>query len=141
MIFAASICASESIEQYGEGRKGRKGWGLLSVKGVLYLWLGHADRNGGQAQLAWSRDHGTTWTFADWRFGQFGLVGFINFGKDYAGARDDFVYAYSHDGPMADGPADRFILMRVPQDRIAGARRGSSLCDGTSKASPCGQTT
>ncbi len=25
---------------------------------------------------------------------------------------------YSHDGPKADGPADRFILMRSPQDRI-----------------------
>ena len=110
---------SESIEQYGEGRKGRKGWGLLSVEGVLYLWLGHADRNGGQAQLAWSKDHGKTWMYADWRLPEFGLVGFINFGKDYAGARDEFVYAYSHDGPKADEPADRFILMRVPQDRIA----------------------
>jgi hypothetical protein len=109
---------SASIEQDGEGRKGRKGWGLLSVKGVLYLWLGHADRNGGEAQLAWSHDHGRTWTFADWRFAEFGLVGFINFGKDYAGARDEFVYAYSHDGPQADGPANRFVLMRVPQDRI-----------------------
>ena len=109
---------SASIEQYGGGRKGKKGWGLLSVKGVLYLWLGHADRNGGQAQLAWSRDYGRTWKYAGWRFERFGLVGFINFGKDYAGARDEFVYAYSHDGPQADGPADRFVLMRVPQDRI-----------------------
>ena len=109
---------SESIEQYGEGRKGRKGWGLLSVNGVLYLWLGHADRNGGQAQLAWSKDHGLTWTYADWRFAEFGLVGFVNFRKDYAGARDEFVYAYSHDGPKADEPADRFLLMRVPQDQI-----------------------
>ena len=110
---------SDSIEQYGGGRKGKKGWGLLSVKGVLYLWLGHADRNGGQAQLAWSQDHGKTWKFADWRFAEFGLIGFINFGRDYAAARDEFVYAYSHDGPRADGPADRFVLMRVPQDRIA----------------------
>jgi hypothetical protein len=109
---------SASIEQYGGGRKGRKGWGLLSVGGVLYLWMGHADRNGAQAQLAWSKDHGLTWTHADWRFAELGLVGLINFGKDYAGARDKFVYAYSHDGPRADGPADRFVLMRVPQDEI-----------------------
>ena len=110
---------SPSIEQRGAGRSGRKGWGLLSVHGVLYLWLGHADRKGGQSQLAWSKDHGTTWSYADWRFEQFGLIGFINFGRDYAGAHDEFVYAYSHDGPKADTPADRFILMRVPQDRIA----------------------
>lgn len=109
---------SDSIEQYGEGRKGMKSWGILSVKGVLYLWMGHADRNGGQAQLAWSKDHGVTWSYADWRFEEFGLVGFVNFGKDYAGARDAFVYAYSHDGPRADGPTDRFVLMRVPQDQI-----------------------
>lgn len=105
-------------EQLGGGRSGRKGWGLISVGGVLYLWMGHADQQGGQAQLAWSRDHARTWTFADWRFPQFGLVGFINFGKDNALARDDYVYAYSHDGPLADTPADRFILMRVPKDRI-----------------------
>ena len=109
---------SDSIEQRGDGRKGKKGWGILSVGGVLYLWMGHADGQGGQAQLAWSHDHGRTWTFADWRFAQFGLMGFVNFGKDYADARDDYVYAYSHDGPLADGPADRFILLRVPQDQI-----------------------
>ena len=42
----------------------------------------------------------------------------MNFGKDYAGARDDFVYAYSHDGPRADTPADRFVLMRAPKDKL-----------------------
>jgi hypothetical protein len=107
-----------SAEQMGQGRDGKKGWGLLSVKGVLYLWFGHADRMGGEAQLAWSRDHGRNWTFADWKFAEFGLVGFVNYGKDYQGARDKFVYAYSHDGPKADIPADRFILMRAPRDKL-----------------------
>ena len=46
------------------------------------------------------------------------MMGFVNFGKDYAGARDDFVYAYSHDDPRADTPADRFILMRAPKDKL-----------------------
>lgn len=105
-------------EQLGQGRAGRKGWGILCVKGVLYLWLGHADEHGACAQLAWSRDHAATWTFADWRFEEFGLVGFVNFGRNYAGARDEFVYAYSHDGPRADTPADRFVLMRAPKDRL-----------------------
>ena len=100
------------------GRAGKKGWGILCVDGTLYLWLGHADQHGATAQLAWSRDHAATWTFADWTFGEFGLVGFVNFGKDYAGARDSYVYAYSHDGPHADTPADRFILMRAPKDKL-----------------------
>jgi hypothetical protein len=106
-------------EQLGEGRKGKKGWGILSVGGTLYLWLGHADRNGGAAQLTWSKDHARTWDFADWRFDEFGLVGFVNYGKDYAGARDGYVYGYSHDGPRADTPADRFVLMRAPKGKVA----------------------
>jgi hypothetical protein len=106
-------------EQIGDGRAGKKGWGLLSVEGTLYLWLGHADGNGGATQLAWSRDHARTWNFAAWRFAQFGLLGFVNFGRDYQDSRDDCVYAYSHDGPLADTPADQFILMRVHKARLA----------------------
>jgi hypothetical protein len=105
-------------EQLGSGRQGMKGWGILAVGDVLYLWFGHADRKGGQAQLAWSRDGAKTWTFADWKFTEFGLLGFVNFGRAYGGARDDYVYSYSHDGPLADTPADRFVLLRVPRDRV-----------------------
>jgi hypothetical protein len=107
-----------AAEQLGGGRSGRKGWGLICVDGVLYLWMGHADQRGGQSQMAWSADHAQTWTFADWMFPEFGLIGFINFGKDNNQARDDHVYCYSHDGPLADTPADRFVLMRVPKNRI-----------------------
>jgi hypothetical protein len=106
-------------EQLGQGRDGLKGWGILAVDDVLYLFFGHADNKGGKARLAWSRDRAKTWTFAEWQFAEFGLVGFINYGKAYAGARDSYVYAYSHDGPLADTPADRFVLMRVPKDRVA----------------------
>ncbi|MCD6051301.1 MAG: putative penicillin binding protein [Verrucomicrobia bacterium] len=105
-------------EQLGQGRAGLKGWGMLSVEGVLYLWFGHADKKGGEARLAWSKDNAKTWTFADWKFPEFGLIGFVNYGKDYQRARDEFVYAYSHDGPKADTPADRFILMRVPKGKL-----------------------
>jgi hypothetical protein len=106
-------------EQLGQGRFGKKGWGILSVGGTLYLWLGHADNHGAAMQLAWSKDRARTWTFADWRFNELGLIGFVNFGRDYDGARDAYVYAYSHDGPRADTPADRFILMRAPKDQLA----------------------
>ena len=64
----------------------------MCAGGVLYLWLGHADQYGGQAQLAWSTDRARTWSFADWKFAEFGLIGFVNFGRDYAGARDNYVF-------------------------------------------------
>lgn len=105
---------SASIEKTGAGRKGEKAWGLVCVEGQLLMWMGHANRNGGSCRLAWSNDHGSNWQEADWQFDEFGLVGFINFGRDYAGARDTFLYAYSHDGPNADTPSDQFVLMRVP---------------------------
>jgi len=105
-------------EILGDGRAGKKGWGILSVDQTLYLWLGHADGHGGGAQLAWSHDQGETWSFADWTFDELGLIGFVNFGKDYEGARDDYVYAYSHDGPKADTPADRFVLIRALKHRL-----------------------
>jgi hypothetical protein len=115
----AGVNIRSPAEQLGQGRAGKKGWGILCVDGTLYLWFGHADHQGGAMQLAWSRDHAATWTFAEWTFPEFGMIGFVNFGKDYAGARDRFVYAYSHDHPRADTPADRFILMRAAKDRLA----------------------
>jgi hypothetical protein len=105
-------------EQLGEGRKGKKGWGILSVAGRLYVWFGHADQNGAMTQLAWSDDLARTWTFADWKFAELGLIGFVNYGRDYEQARDGFVYAYSHDGPRADTPADRFLLLRAPKEKL-----------------------
>lgn len=104
--------------QPGQGRNGLKAWGMLAVGDILYAWFGHADKKGGAAQLAWSENGARTFQFADWHFPEFGLVGFINFGRGYAGARDDYIYAYSHDGPKADQPADRFILMRAPKARV-----------------------
>lgn len=109
---------SSTGENTEYGRNGKKGSGLLMVDGVLYLWLFHADGAGGQAQLAISRDHALNWEFTDWRFEEFGLCTFINFGQNYSGARDEFVYTVTHDGPTADAPADRMILMRVPRNSI-----------------------
>ncbi len=106
-------------EQLGDGRSGKKVWGLLSVTGRLYGWFGHADQKGAAMQLGWSDDSAQTWTFADWRFDEFGMIGFISFGRNYAGARDDYIYCYSHDKPRADSPADHFILMRVLKSRVA----------------------
>jgi hypothetical protein len=106
------------IEQAGFGAAGQKASGMLMVDGVLFMWLRNADHDGHTSQLARSDDHGVTWVLADWRFDEFGYCTFLNFGRDYAGARDGYVYVYSHDHPSAYIPADRMILARVPKDRI-----------------------
>jgi CubicO group peptidase (beta-lactamase class C family) len=106
---------SPTIEQLGDGARGKKASGILMVDGVLYLWV----RNAGNSQLAWSRDRGKSWTWADWTLStSFGCPTFLNFGRDHAGARDSFVYVYSHDAGSAYEPADRMVLARVPKDRL-----------------------
>jgi len=82
---------------------------------VLYLWT----RNANNAQLAWSGDHGATWNWTDWKFtNSFGCPTFLNFGRDYAGARDSFVYLYSPDSDSAYEAVDHLVLARVPKTKI-----------------------
>ena len=104
---------SATGEFRGDGRSGRKASGLLMVDGVLYLLARNLDHAG----LAWSRDHGATWTWADWKFTtSFGCPTFLNFGKNYAGARDEFVYVYSPDGDGAY-PISSFTYLIVPKSK------------------------
>jgi CubicO group peptidase (beta-lactamase class C family) len=106
---------SSTGEQKGSGKTGKKASGILMIDGVLYLWV----RNAGNAQLAWSTDHGRTWEWADWKFTvSFGCPTFLNFGKHYAGARDNFAYVYSPDADGAYQPADRMVLARVPKGQL-----------------------
>ena len=113
--FVGENIQASSLEQRGEGRQGLKASGLLCVDAVLYLWA----RNAGNSQLAWSEDHGATWRWADWRFtNSFGCPTFLNFGRNYAGARDQFVYIYSPDSDSAYDVVDRLVLARVPKTKI-----------------------
>lgn len=104
-------------EQEGDGRSGKKACGILSVNGTLYLWARNADNNGQQVQIAKSTDNAKTWTWG-FNFKPFSHTDFIDFGKDYAGARDSYVFAVSVDGSDAYRPADRYCLMRVPKDKV-----------------------
>ncbi len=113
--FTAVNLRSPSLETFGGGANGKKASGLLMVDATLYLWARNADNS----QLAWSTDHGNSWTWSDWKFNKsFGCPTFLNYGRNYAGARDKFVYIYSHDSDSAYEPADRMVLVRVTQDRI-----------------------
>ena len=106
---------SETGEQRGDGPRGKKASGLLMMDGILYLWA----RNAGNAQLAWSDDHARTWQWCDWRFTEsFGCPTFLNYGKNYDGARDEYVYIYSPESGSAYEAADRMVMARVPKDRL-----------------------
>ncbi len=107
---------SDTGERLGDGAAGAKASGMLCVDGVLYMLV----RNVHNAQLTWSRGHGQSWQWAGWKFEtSFGAPTFLNYGRDYSGARDGFVYIYSPDSDSAYEPSDRMVLARVPQDRIA----------------------
>ena len=113
--FTAVNLRSPTFERVGDGPKGPKASGLLMVDGVLYALV----RNVDNAQLVRSADHGKTWTWSDWKFTEgFGCPTFLNYGRNYAGARDEYVYLYSHDNDGAYEPADRMVMARVPKDRL-----------------------
>jgi hypothetical protein len=113
--FQGENLRSSTAERTGGGASGPKVSGLLMVDGVLYMLI----RNTDNSQLAWSADRGKSWIWSDWRFTEsFGYPTFLNFGKNYAGARDDYVYIYSQDSDSAYKRADQMVLARVPKDRI-----------------------
>ena len=110
-----------------------KSYGILSLHGVLYMWVspGSDATNYDEARIYESANHGASWTAASWAFKKNdGLIlpTFLQFGKDYQGARDKFVYMYAnHFKPRLIGPAgDRLrihkpgeiALIRVPTTSI-----------------------
>ncbi len=114
---------------------GGKSYGILSVAGTLYLWVApQPNPHLATSQIAVSKDRGATWTLAPWTFAfADGLTvpTFLNFGRDYAGARDAYVYSYFIAPAWGPGPAKktpahtfdvhqpgRVHLARVPQDAI-----------------------
>jgi CubicO group peptidase (beta-lactamase class C family) len=113
--FRGENIRAPTLEARGDGAQGRKASGLFCVNGVLHLWA----RNAGNSQLAWSADHGRSWTWADWKFtNSFGCPTFVNFGRDNAGSRDGFAYVLSPDCDDAYASADRFVLARAPTGRL-----------------------
>jgi hypothetical protein len=113
--FVGHNIRSETGETVGDGERGRKASGMLMLDGVLHMLV----RNAGNSTLAWSADGAKTWTWSDWKFEtSFGCPTFLNYGPDYRGAPDDYVYVYSQDTDDAYTVADRVVMARVPKQRI-----------------------
>ena len=61
------------------------------------------------AKIAYSKDHGATWEFADWSLDRKDGVMMptvCNFGKNYQGAKDEYVYSYLIRFQSYEGPDD-----------------------------------
>ena len=126
--FQGENLRAPTAERLGGGASGPKVSGLLMVDGVLYMLV----RNTGNSQLAWSIDRGQTWTWSDWKFTtSFGYPTFLNFGQNYAKARDEYIYIYSPDSESAYQRVDRMVLARALVKLIR--MRTSSLKDMTGR--------
>jgi hypothetical protein len=105
-----------------------KSHGIISVNGVLYMIVTEQGNNWSRAKIGRSTDYGVTWTFkgrsfdqASWDFqepgGVFAGASFLQFGKNYQGARDEFVYGYSEKVRNVIQPD--IVMFRVHKNRIS----------------------
>ncbi|MHC4593764.1 MAG: hypothetical protein ACYS9C_03855 [Planctomycetota bacterium] len=111
-----------------------KCYGIISISSTLYMWRsGTSSVCYGLQELRKSTDHGRTWdaTGVSWifpkeEFNGFFVPTFLQFGKDYQGARDDHVYSYAPEHTSSVNPDDewgvnkpgRITLIRVPENSI-----------------------
>ncbi|MBN1422170.1 MAG: DUF4185 domain-containing protein [Planctomycetes bacterium] len=120
--------ASDADTPKGGGNSAIKASGLLMVEGTLYMFVRNYRPPGSDdythSRLAWSKDRGVRWTWADWYFADtFGCPDFVQFGKDYEGARDGFVYIVSQANDDAYAFSPDIVLARVPKDGVPDRRR------------------
>jgi len=113
-----------------------KSWGIISIKGILYMWMvpdvpkGKTSRDHfAYVELLRSTDKGKSWTKAGWRFENsehLSIPTFLNFGKDNMGARDEYVYSYFIDPLNQAQPEDgltyhkpgKIYLNRIHKDSL-----------------------
>ncbi len=123
-VFRGEDFATNVDTPEGGGSSGIKASGLLMVDGVLYMFVRNYKPPGSDdftnARLAWSLDRGQHWTWADWHFADtFGCPEFVQFGPNYEGARDEYVYIVSQANDSAYGYSPDIVMARTPKNRVA----------------------
>lgn len=89
-----------------------KSYGIVCIEGVLYMWVGMFQTKEDQfneVKIAASKDHGASWEFTDWSFTReegIMMPTVCNFGKNYTGAKDEYVYSYLIRFQSYEGPDD-----------------------------------
>jgi hypothetical protein len=103
-----------------------KSYGIIAIDGVLYMWRGHQDAPGenvyGTSTLYRSTDASASWdeTSVSYNAGFFTPT-FLQFGRDYSGARDQYVYTYAPEQKTTDWEVNKpgeLMLARVDKSRI-----------------------
>jgi uncharacterized Ntn-hydrolase superfamily protein len=107
----------------GGGSSGIKASDMLAVDGILYMFVRNykppSSDDFTNSRLACSTDLGKSWTWADWHFSEtFGCPAFVQFGKNYEGARDDYIYIASQANDSAYGYSPDIVLARVRKDQV-----------------------
>ena len=124
------------FEPVAPARFGGKSYGILAVDGLLYLWVApQPNPHLAESRLAWSADLGVTWQLADWMFpfaDGLTVPTFLNFGRDYAGARDGYVYSYYIEPAWGPGratatPAHTFDVHRPGRIHLSRTPKGAIL--------------
>jgi hypothetical protein len=105
----------------GEG----KSYGILCLDGVLYMLKGPGSggTNTKETRLMWSNDLGKNWSTSAvfWQRSEgFAFPAILNFGQNYEGARDNYIYCYGFDASTqsSGGPYHHYNLARVLKDKI-----------------------
>jgi hypothetical protein len=94
-----------------------KSYGIVSVGGVLYMWVspGSCEQNYTKVRMAKSTNKGANWTRSSWSFTQsqdLMIPTILQFGKDYAGARDGYVYSYFIHPSPASGTGGCLLIQK-----------------------------
>ncbi|MCP4311333.1 MAG: DUF4185 domain-containing protein [Bacteroidetes bacterium] len=112
------LSRSGTLSYEGGDVNSAKVCGLLMVRGTLFAWVRNINPpgmpKGTGSKLMFSKDHARTWEWVDWDWPAIGYPTWLNAGKNYADARDDYAYFISPDGPSAYFDYDSMLMARVP---------------------------
>lgn len=104
------------------GNETKKVSGLVMIDTVLYAWIRNLNLEGMPkgtgSTLMYSDDYGENWEWVDWNFPEIGYPTWLNAGKNYADAKDNYAYFISPDGPSAYADYPDMLMGRVHKDSI-----------------------
>jgi len=121
--FRAENIRSDADTPTGWGAKGIKASDMIAVDDVLYMFVRNYKPPGSDdftnSRLACSTNFGVSWMWANWHFSDtFGCPAFVQFGKNYQGARAEYVYIASQANDSAYCYSPDIVLARVNKSAV-----------------------